>query len=127
MGQKSHCAKCGANVEAKSISEDRAFFVCHWCKRRWSAKAFYGTDTSKHGTCAVIGGGIGAIVALGLTGGLSIGLAGGLLGASLGAAFGDGDTSTCIRCGGTGYVTGENRGRKGYQCAGCKRFWTQRT
>lgn len=117
MAQTSRCGNCGASVEAHSVSEDRAYYQCS-CGRRWSGRAFYGRDTSCHGATAAVGGVIGTAV----TGGLD----GGLIGAAIGAMFGGGDTSTCIRCGGTGYVTGQNGKRKGYQCSGCNRFWTER-
>lgn len=114
MTQSSRCASCGSSVEAHTVSDDRAHYRCS-CGRRWSGKAYYGRDP--RGGAAVVGGVIGAAV----TGGLD----GGLIGAATGWLFG-GDSSTCIKCGGSGYPTGRKGNRKGYQCSNCKRFWTER-
>ena len=115
MSQTSQCNRCSSQVLAHNVSEGRAFYRCS-CGKRWSGRAFYGNESCGAGM-AIVGGVIGTA----LTGGLT----GGLVGAALGAIFGS-DSCNCLRCGGTGYPTGRNGNRKGYQCSNCRGFWTKR-
>ena len=114
MAQSSRCHKCGENVVADTVSDDRAYFQCS-CGNRWSSKAYFGRNP--RGGAAAAGGILGTAI----TGGLD----GGLIGAFVGALMG-GDSSSCIKYDGTGYPTGRKGNRKGYQCSSCKSFWTER-
>lgn len=52
MQQTSHCAKCGAEIAAHSVSEGRAFYRCY-CGRRWSTAAYYGRKAYRIGSAIV--------------------------------------------------------------------------
>ncbi|MGE4243255.1 cold-shock protein [Ramlibacter sp.] len=71
-------------------------------------------------------GGLAAGAAVGALLGPVGAVVGGLLGAVVGSMTNE-KTSTCLRCNGTGYATGEGEGRTGYRCGGCGHRWTKLT